>query len=78
MLVSVSMLTFSVLDWKHPFWEKFDPKNQNCHFKWKFGTLTNWNMQISMVTFIAHVFYFKMQISFLGKLVQKIKILNLI
>ena len=32
-----------------PFLGKFDPKNQNCQFKRKFGTWTNSNMQNSMM-----------------------------
>ena len=41
----------SVLDLKIPFLSKFGPKNQKCHFKLKFGTKTNLNMQNSMVAF---------------------------
>ena len=32
-----------------PFLDKFGPKNQNCLFKLKLGTKTNWNMYNSMV-----------------------------
>ena len=33
------------------FLSKFGSRNQNCQFKLKFGTLTNSNMQISVVMF---------------------------
>ena len=57
---------FSVLGWKYPFCAnlytiqnlytvsllgKFDPQNQNCQFRRKFGIETNANMQKSMVMF---------------------------
>ena len=48
-----------------PFLGKFGPKNQNCHFKLKFGTNTNSNMQNSMVMFIFFCFW--VEIPFLGK-----------
>ena len=35
---------------------KFCPKIQNCHFKLKFGTSINSNMQNSMVVFTFSVF----------------------
>ena len=38
-----------------PFLDKFDPKNQNCQFKFKFGSWTNSNMQNSMVVFTFSV-----------------------
>ena len=38
-----------------PFWGKFVPENQNCQFKLKFGTKTNWNMQNSMLVFTYSV-----------------------
>ena len=69
---SMAVFILSVLDHKYSFWincfqKYFDKKKdknlikkkkkiQNCHFKLKFGTQTNWNMQISMVTFISCVF----------------------
>ena len=52
-----------------PFLGKFGPKNQNCHFKVKFGTYTNSNMQNSMVMFIF--FRFWVEIPFLGKIGPK-------
>ena len=45
---SVVLLIFSFLDQKE-FLGKFGPTNQNRHFKLKFGTKTNLNMQNSMV-----------------------------
>ena len=50
-------------------------KNQNCHFKLKFGTYSNSNMQNSMVMFILSVFDWKYP--FWANLVQKIKIVTL-
>ena len=35
MLNSMVLFTFSVLDWKHPFFDKLGPKNQNYLFKLK-------------------------------------------
>ena len=58
-----------------PFLGKFGPKNQNCHFKLKFGTYTNSNMQNSMVMFILSVFDWKYP--FWANLVQKVKIISL-
>ena len=57
-----------------PFLGKFGPKNQNCHFKLKFGTYTSSNMQNSMVMFI--VFVFDRKYPFLANLVQKVKIIS--
>ena len=57
-----------------PFLGKFGPKNQNSHFKLKFGTYTNSNMQNSMVMFILSVFDWKYP--FWANLVQKIKIIS--
>ena len=49
------------------FLRKFgQEKNQNCQFKLKFGTLTNLNMQNSMVVFTF--FCFRPETHFLGKL----------
>ena len=36
---------FICFGWKHPFLDKFGPKNQNCQFRQKFVTKTNLNMQ---------------------------------
>ena len=57
-----------------PFLGKFGPKNQNCHFKLKFGTYTNSNMHNSMVMFILSVFDWKYP--FWANLVQKVKIIS--
>ena len=57
-----------------PFLGKFGPKNHNCHFKLKFGTYTNSNMQNSMVMFIFLVFDRKYP--FLANLVEKVKIIS--
>ena len=57
-----------------PFFGKFCPKHQNCHFKLKFGTYTNWNMQNPMVMF--SFFVFDRKYPFLANLVQKVKIVS--
>ena len=36
---------------------KFGPKNQNCQLKLKLSTLTNSNMQNSMLVFTFYVFH---------------------
>ena len=59
-----SMVVFTQFD------GKFGPKNQNCQFKVKFGTLTNLNMQNSMVVFTFSALDWKH--TFWGNLVQKI------
>ena len=56
------------------FLGKFGPKSQNSHFKLKFGTYTNSNMQNSMVMFIFFVFDWKYP--FWANLVQKVKIIS--
>ena len=48
---SMALFTFSVLDGRHPLFDKFGQKNQNCQFKLKFGTSTNLNMQNLMALF---------------------------
>ena len=58
-----------------PFLGKFGPKNQNCHFKLKFGSQTNSNMQDSVVLFTFSVLDWKHP--FWANLVQKIKIVIL-
>ena len=58
-----------------PFLGKFAPKNHSCHFKLKFGTYTNSNMQNSMVMFIF--FVFDRKYPFWANLVQNIKIATL-
>ena len=50
---------FSWFTMEIPFWGKFVPENQNCQFKLKFGTKTNWNMQNSVVLFTFSVFDWK-------------------
>ena len=57
------------------FLGKFGPKNQNCQFKLKFGTLTNSNMQNSMVVF--YYFCFRPETTFLDKFSPEIKIFRL-
>ena len=69
------MLTFSVLDQKYCFWANLVQKNQSCHFKLKFGTFTNLNMQNSMVMLTFSVL--NQKYCFLANLVQKIKIITL-
>ena len=56
------------------FGQIWSKKNQNCHFKLKFGTYTNSNMQNSMVMFILSVFDWKYP--FWANLVQKVKIIS--
>ena len=55
------------------FWSK--QKNPNCQLKLKFGSLTNWNMQNSVVMFTFSVFDWKCP--FWANLVQKFKIVTL-
>ena len=57
------------------FLGKVGPKSQNSHFKLKFGTYTNSNMQNSMVMFIF--FVFDRKYPYWANLVQKVKILTL-
>ena len=57
-----------------PFLGKFGPKNQNSHFKLKFGTYSNSNMQTSMLMFVLSVFDWKYP--FWVNLVQKVKIMS--
>ena len=49
------MLSFSVLDWKNPFWANLTQKNQNYLHKLKFGTKYNSSMLNLMVMFIFAV-----------------------
>ena len=58
-----------------PFLGKFGLKNQNCHFKLKYGTKTNSNTQNSMVLFTFSDL--EREHPFLANLVQKIKIVSL-
>ena len=57
-----------------PFFGKLGPKNQNYHFKLKFRTYTNSNMQNSMMMFIFSVFDYKYP--FWAHLFQKVKIIS--
>ena len=52
---SVVMFTFSIRSEK-PFLGKSGTNNQNCQFKWKFGTNTNLNMQNSVMMSTLFVF----------------------
>ena len=76
---SMVVVTFYVLNRKHPFWKNVVQENQNYQFKLKFGTYTNSIMQFihnsimnSMVVFSFSVFNRKYP--FWADLVQKIKI----
>ena len=57
------------------FLGNFGPKNQNCQFKVKLDTYTNWNMQNSMVMFTFFVFDRKYY--FWANLFKKIKIVSI-
>ena len=79
---SMVVVTFYVLDRKHPFWENLVQKNKNYQFKLKSGTYTYSIMQFihnsimnSMVVFTFSVFNRKPP--FWVDLVQKIKIVSL-
>ena len=54
---------------------KFCPKNEDCYFKLKFGTLKNSNMQNSMALSSLSVFDWKYP--FWASLVEKVKIVRL-
>ena len=56
------------------FLGKFGPKNQNYQFNLNFGTLTNSNMENSIVVFTFSVLDWKL---FLGNFGPKIKIVSL-
>ena len=56
---SMVVLSFAVLRLEIPFVAKFDPKNQNCQLKMKFGTQTNLNMQNNVVMISPSVFHRK-------------------
>ena len=64
----MAAFTFSVLDWKYPFWANLA---QICQFKLKLGIKTNLNMQNSMVVFTFAVLDQKKP--FLGKFGPKIQ-----
>ena len=71
---SMMLLTFFGFWVEIPLLGKFGPKNQNCHFKLKFGTYTNSNMQNSMVMF--SFFVFDRKYPFWANLFQKVKIIS--
>ena len=50
---SMVVFSFSVLDQKISFFEISDPRMQNCQFKLKFGTKTNWNVRNSIMEFFS-------------------------
>ena len=52
---SMRLFNFIAIDRKH----LFGPKNQNCQFKLKFGTLTYLNIQYLMMIFIFSVLHQK-------------------
>ena len=62
------MFTFSVFDWKYPFWENLVPKLKTI-VQSEIGTQTYLNIQNSIVLFAF--FYFRLKISFLGKFGSK-------
>ena len=64
------VLICSVLDQKNPF--LVNQKNQNCHFKLKFGTKADLNKWNSMMMFTFSVFDHEYLSS--ADLVQKFKI----
>ena len=67
------LFTFSVLDSKHPFLNKFGPKIKNCQFKLKFG-LFKLVQQNSMVVLTFSVLDRKHP--FFRKFGQKLKTLS--
>ena len=60
-----------------PFLDKFDPKNENCRSKLKFGTKAIWIWRIQWFNGDVHFFSSRPEIPILGKFVQKIKIFSL-
>ena len=48
---SMALFTFFCFRLEIQLLGKFSPKNQNCQFKLKLGTLNNSNMQNSMMVF---------------------------
>ena len=72
---SMVVVTFYVLDWKHPFRTNLVQKNRNCQFKLKFVTLTYSNMQNSTMVFTFSVLDRKHP--FWANLVKKIKTASL-
>ena len=72
---SMVVVTFYVLDWKHPFRTNLVQENRNCQFELKFVTLTYSNMQNSTMVFTFSVLDRKHP--FWANLVKKIKIASL-
>ena len=66
---------FLLLARNNPVGTNLVQKNQDCQFKLKFGTKTNWNMQNSMVVSSFSIFDWKYP--FWSNLIQKIKIASL-
>ena len=56
---SMVVLIFAVLRLEIPFVAKFDPKNQNCQLKMKFGTQANLNVQNNVVMISSSVLHRK-------------------
>ena len=63
---SMVVLSFSVLEPEIPFWSKFGWEIQNCHFKLKFGTLTDSNKYAELNGAVLFL-YFWPKIPFLDK-----------
>ena len=63
---SMVVLSFSVLGPEIPFWSKFGWEIQNCHFKLKFGTLTDSNKYAELNGAVLFL-YFWPKIPFLDK-----------
>ena len=53
---------------------KFGPEIQNCQFKLKFGTITNLNIQNSIMMFTFS--FFNQKYPFWADLIQKVKNVN--
>ena len=69
------MLTSFVLDRKYRLRANLVQKNQSCHFKLKFGTFTNLNMQYSMM--MLPFSFLDQKDCFWANLDQKMKIVTL-
>ena len=67
------VFTFSGLEDKYHIWENFVQKIKIASLKLKLGTLTNSNMQTSIVMFSV----LRWKYSFRAKFVQKINIVSL-
>ena len=62
---SMAQFTFSALDWKHPFFGKFGPKNQNCQFWPEIWFLDYF--EFAEFNGAVHFFCFRSEKAFLGK-----------